>query len=171
MIKLTSSQEARASDRSGDADANARLTFSTTFFWDFGRLQLASRRGGPWRVRVNAETHSSFCCSDKPSASFFWSKKPRKVATSRTNISEAAPTTNTAKPLAARGYPPGSRDEEEANRHKVLLSSSNCLGGSNLQRRRWIEACERYRGRGPSRRELRQVQAHPRDQDDYRAET
>jgi hypothetical protein len=59
-------------------------------------------------------------------------KKPPRSATPRTDAAETAATAKAAKPPAARGYQPGSRDEQEANHHKAPLSASNRLGGGNL---------------------------------------
>ncbi|KAE9037239.1 hypothetical protein PR002_g6684 [Phytophthora rubi] len=59
-------------------------------------------------------------------------KKPRVATNSRSNVAEAAATSNSNKLPAARGYEPGTRDEEEAYLHKTLLSASNRLGGGNL---------------------------------------
>jgi hypothetical protein len=59
-------------------------------------------------------------------------KRPRKAATTRVDAADAANTAHTTRLPATRGYQPGSRDDQEAHRHKELLSASNGLGGSNL---------------------------------------
>ncbi|GMF16371.1 unnamed protein product [Phytophthora fragariaefolia] len=59
-------------------------------------------------------------------------KKPRKSSAPNATSADVAAAVKTRKPPAARGFIPGSRDEQEAHRHASLQSASNRLGGGNL---------------------------------------
>jgi hypothetical protein len=122
--------DTRVGDSTGAAIANAGLSSRTV------------RREPTLDLQLGDEGLEAFAATPKPSPlpaapptrqlRSAGLKKPRKATTWGVDAADTPATTTSAKPPAAHGYQPGSRDEEEATRHKALLSTSNRLGGSSL---------------------------------------